>query len=81
MKKPSRNTLRLRLKISAFVYLYRRLRLNESEEASLPMLSAVWEPNEIWREFISCALRASYNPSFKRAGCLRFAPVTPQLEH
>ena len=54
------------MRVSAFVYLYRRLRLNESEAVSLPMLSAVWEPNEIWRKFMSFALQASPNPSFER---------------
>ena len=49
------------MRVSAFVYLYRRLCLNEPEEASSFPLRAVWEPNEVWGKFISSALQASPN--------------------
>jgi protein tyrosine phosphatase (PTP) superfamily phosphohydrolase (DUF442 family) len=45
------------MRVSAFIYLYRRLRLAEAEEsASFPMRN-VWSPNETWRAFIDQALR------------------------
>jgi protein tyrosine phosphatase (PTP) superfamily phosphohydrolase (DUF442 family) len=44
------------MRVSAFVYLYRRLCLAESEEESAHPLDEVWEPNEIWQAFIDNAL-------------------------
>lgn len=45
------------MRVSSFVYLYRRLRLGESEDtASFPMRE-VWSPNETWQAFIDQALR------------------------
>jgi protein tyrosine phosphatase (PTP) superfamily phosphohydrolase (DUF442 family) len=45
------------MRVSAFIYLYRRLRLAETEDtASFPMRD-VWSPNETWRAFIDQALR------------------------
>ena len=44
------------MRVSAFLYLYRRLRLGEGEsEASFPMRE-VWEPDQTWRAFIRAAL-------------------------
>ena len=41
------------MRVSAFIYLYRKLILLESEEgASFPM-RAVWSPNETWQTFIN----------------------------
>ncbi len=41
------------MRVSAFIYLYRKLVLDESEEsASFPMRE-VWSPNETWQAFIS----------------------------
>jgi protein tyrosine phosphatase (PTP) superfamily phosphohydrolase (DUF442 family) len=51
------------MRVSAFIYLYRKLILADSEEqASLPMRE-VWSPNETWRTFIDlvCA-RYSVTP-------------------
>ena len=45
------------MRVSAFVYLYRRLRRGEPEEAARHPMSAIWEPNETWRAFIDEALR------------------------
>jgi protein tyrosine phosphatase (PTP) superfamily phosphohydrolase (DUF442 family) len=43
----------MNMRVSAFIYLYRKLVLNESEEsASFPMRE-VWRPNETWQAFIS----------------------------
>lgn len=59
----------LNMRVSAFMYLYRRLRLNESEEAASFPLREVWEPNEIWSQFISNALQAGPNISFQQNAC------------
>jgi len=46
----------LNYRVSAFVYLYRRLRRGESaEEASYPMRT-IWKPNPVWQAFIEQAL-------------------------
>ncbi len=40
------------MRVSAFIYLYRKLILSEiEEEASLPMRE-IWTPNETWQAFI-----------------------------
>lgn len=44
------------MRVSAFIYLYRRLRLAESEEASIHPMQEVWIPNDTWRTFIRNAL-------------------------
>ena len=41
------------MRVSAFIYLYRKLVLSENEEgASFPMRE-VWSPNETWQAFIN----------------------------
>lgn len=45
------------MRVSAFVFLYRRLCLGEPEEAASFPMREVWEPNPIWQEFIRDALR------------------------
>ncbi|HET7204099.1 MAG TPA: GNAT family N-acetyltransferase [Steroidobacteraceae bacterium] len=45
------------MRVSAFVYLYRRLRRGEPEQAARHPMADVWEPNETWRAFIDAALR------------------------
>lgn len=48
----------LNYRVSAFVYLYRRLRRGEAEaEASYPMRT-IWQPNPVWQAFIEQALAA-----------------------
>jgi protein tyrosine phosphatase (PTP) superfamily phosphohydrolase (DUF442 family) len=40
------------MRVSAFVYLYRLIFLQESEEvASFPMRE-IWQPDEVWQQFI-----------------------------
>lgn len=51
-------------RVSAFVYLYRRLCLDETEAVASFPLRAVWEPNEIWGSFIASALQAGPGISF-----------------
>lgn len=48
----------LNMRVSAFIYLYRKLKLHEDEaSASVPM-KHIWQPNEIWRTFIQNAEKA-----------------------
>jgi protein tyrosine phosphatase (PTP) superfamily phosphohydrolase (DUF442 family) len=51
------------MRVSAFVYLYRRLRLAESEEDSAHPMREVWVPNEIWQAFIRDALGVQAPPA------------------
>jgi protein tyrosine phosphatase (PTP) superfamily phosphohydrolase (DUF442 family) len=44
------------MRASTFIYLYRRLCLAESEEASVHPMQDVWAPNETWQTFIRHAL-------------------------
>jgi protein tyrosine phosphatase (PTP) superfamily phosphohydrolase (DUF442 family) len=54
------------MRVSAFIYLYRRLRLGQSDaEASFPMRE-VWEPDATWRAFIDesiASLSAASSPT------------------
>jgi protein tyrosine phosphatase (PTP) superfamily phosphohydrolase (DUF442 family) len=43
-------------RVTAFVYLYRRLRLGESHEVSQQPMCTVWEPDAVWQSFIEAAL-------------------------
>lgn len=40
------------MRVSAFMYLYRRLHEGMSEEDARKDLHQIWEPNEIWQKFI-----------------------------
>src|SRR5689334_16191413 len=46
------------MRVSAFIYLYRRLRRGEPEEAASHPMREVWAPNETWQTFIDDALKA-----------------------
>ena len=57
------------MRVSAFIYLYRKLVLGEDEgQASFPMRK-VWTPNEIWQAYIArvCALHSDDTPQARRA--------------
>jgi protein tyrosine phosphatase (PTP) superfamily phosphohydrolase (DUF442 family) len=43
-------------RVSAFVYLYRRLRLGEEHDEALHPLRTVWQPNPVWQAFIEQSL-------------------------
>jgi protein tyrosine phosphatase (PTP) superfamily phosphohydrolase (DUF442 family) len=43
-------------RVSAFVYLYRRLRRGEPHELAQQPMCTVWEPDAVWRSFIAAAL-------------------------
>jgi hypothetical protein len=42
----------MNMRVSVFIYLYRRLLLGESEKDASSIMSQIWSPNEIWQEFI-----------------------------
>ncbi len=44
------------MRVSAFVYLYRRLHLNCDPVQAIADLHRVWQPNEIWQKFIDTKL-------------------------
>jgi len=44
------------MRVSAFIYLYRRLCLAESEAESVHPMREIWAPNETWRAFIDHAV-------------------------
>lgn len=46
----------MNMRVSAFVYLYRRIVRAESEAAAAYPMCEVWVPNETWRAFIDHAL-------------------------
>lgn len=54
------------MRVSAFIYLYRRLYLAESEEVAVHPMQEVWAPNETWQAFISSALSLRANAAFGR---------------
>jgi protein tyrosine phosphatase (PTP) superfamily phosphohydrolase (DUF442 family) len=43
-------------RVSAFVYLYRRLRRGEPHELAQQPMCTVWEPDAVWQSFIAAAL-------------------------
>jgi protein tyrosine phosphatase (PTP) superfamily phosphohydrolase (DUF442 family) len=40
------------MRVTAFLGLYRRLRLGWSEEEAFELMNDVWQPNEVWSAFI-----------------------------
>lgn len=46
----------MNMRVSAFLYLYRRLRLGEDHETASHPLREVWTPNETWQAFIGQAI-------------------------
>lgn len=44
------------MRVSAFVYLYRRLHLNCDHEQAIADLHKIWQPNETWQKFIDTKL-------------------------
>jgi len=45
------------MRVSVFIYLYRRLCLNHSEEEAVYPMRKVWVPDRIWQTFIEHAMR------------------------
>lgn len=54
------------MRVSTFIYLFRKLVLGESEEASSFPMQAVWHPNETWQSFINEVCKMYSNPSVKQ---------------
>lgn len=46
----------LNMRVSVFVYLYRRMRLNEVDAAARRVMDRVWTPDAVWSAFIAAAL-------------------------
>ncbi|MBD2176540.1 protein tyrosine phosphatase family protein [Pseudanabaena sp. FACHB-1998] len=44
------------MRVSAFVYLYRRSRLDCPPEQAIADLHKIWQPNEIWQNFIDMSI-------------------------
>lgn len=40
------------MRVSAFIYLYRRIHQGISEEEAVQDLHQIWVPNDIWQEFL-----------------------------
>ena len=47
------------MRITAFVGLYRRVREGWSEERAFALLREVWQPDEVWSQFIASQLAKS----------------------
>lgn len=47
----------MNLRVSVFIYLYRRLCLNHDEAAAAYPMREVWVPNAVWQTFIDQAVR------------------------
>lgn len=46
----------INMRVSAFIYLYRRIILGEGEQAAAFPLREVWQPDAVWQAFIDAAL-------------------------
>ena len=55
------------MRVSAFVYLWRRLRRGEPDHVARHPMAEVWEPNATWRAFIDEALQAHEDSSVVEA--------------
>jgi len=47
------------MRVSAFVYLYRRSHQNMSEEEARADLNKIWQPNPTWQTFMQTALKTA----------------------
>ncbi|MES2625441.1 MAG: protein tyrosine phosphatase family protein [Pseudomonadota bacterium] len=52
------------MRVSAFIYLYRKLRLDEPEEQAIFPMKEIWTPNETWQTFIERALASKLGRSY-----------------
>ena len=48
----------LNMRVSIFVYLYRILQLNLPPEIAYPQVLKIWQPDEVWNNFIQLAIAA-----------------------
>ncbi|MGH8456929.1 MAG: protein tyrosine phosphatase family protein, partial [Stenotrophobium sp.] len=49
----------LNMRVSAFVFLHRVIRLAETPEVAMKDLRRIWQPDEVWSAFIERMLRES----------------------
>lgn len=47
----------LNMRVSAFIYLYRKIRLDEDEEVAGYPMREIWEPDAIWKAFMLRVIR------------------------
>jgi len=47
------------MRVTAFLGLYRRLREGWSEERAFALLREIWQPYEVWSQFIASQLAKS----------------------
>lgn len=52
----------MNFRVSAFTYLYRRLRRGETDADARYPMETVWKPNDVWQAFIARALESSGLP-------------------
>lgn len=45
----------LNMRVSAFIYLYRKLQLQETDDEAAYPMREIWQPNEVWQAFIAKA--------------------------
>lgn len=64
------------MRVSAFIYLYRKLCLAESDGAAAHPMQEVWVPNEIWKTFIRNAVNGY--PAFERDCANARGPLAPR---
>jgi protein tyrosine phosphatase (PTP) superfamily phosphohydrolase (DUF442 family) len=48
----------MNMRVSIFVYLYRILRLNQSPEKATIQVLQIWQPDDVWENFIRNAITA-----------------------
>jgi uncharacterized protein (TIGR01244 family) len=49
------------MRVSAFIYLYRRLHQGLNDEVAKQDLQRIWVPNEVWSNFIQTVLDREYS--------------------
>lgn len=47
----------LNMRVSAFIYLYRRTQQQVSHELAIESMNRIWTPNEIWQAFIDQVIK------------------------
>jgi protein tyrosine phosphatase (PTP) superfamily phosphohydrolase (DUF442 family) len=49
----------MNMRVSAFMYLYRHLKLGVPDSEARVSMTTVWEPNAIWQQFIETAIASN----------------------
>jgi len=42
----------MNMRVSAFIYLYRKFFMNETDERARSLMDKIWTPNDIWQDYI-----------------------------